>query len=437
MSINSVEFSFFFLLQKFSYSQSVECQCDSNDFMTSISSFNDSIWKKWDTFVFKALLRLAEMNDQLRDWMVNNYGIDKFHIHEMVIYIQLNDDDEKPFEITPKYCRISDIATAKRFLHIFGHLISNLTIDDDQYVLRSEGISEIMADVSEYCSESLKQVWVADIVDWHWRRPFNKLEDLSGVDKCDNDYSKIFPSLRKLEIKDILPMLCFTTHFPNLEYLKATGSLNLISYERMFELNPQVTGIEAYHIREPSLLRVINEKLENLEYVDFRVLSCKGVESDVIHFKKVNNYKLDFSNVEDEPGVSGCELPFFFDQLEKMEFNLPNKGDHPNEKIVEFITKHKNIKSLTILNEYSSARNISLQKLISIAENLPNLVEFKTNWIPQWHTDDLIFLIFNKNMNLKIITITDMPYEVRVLLKYRVQPEWQIENYTFIRSESH
>lgn len=224
----------------------------------------------------------------------------------------------------------------------------------------------------------------------------------------------------------------FNVSFPESEDFNLSGELN--SYAEIFDYNPQISIFEAFNIPSRRFLRLANEKLKHLEYIRAS-FHLPGIlleaEDDTIHFETVKSCHLDFRYSFDSNGINGNEnIPFVFDQLEEMYIT-----DFPlTDTYLEFIMRHKNLRSLTVLKP--SMNLLTIQKLQLIVENLPNLDDLTTFFYNHWDINELIDFI-KRNTKLGRITISNLyypyprpsPAQVRSTL-YRRLPEFDVDDFS-------
>lgn len=220
--------------------------------------------------------------------------------------------------------------------------------------------------------------------------------------------------------------------FPESEDFNLSGELS--SYEEIFEFNPQISIFEAFNIPSRRFLRLANEKLKHLEYIRVS-FHLPGIlleaENDIIHFATVKRCHLDFRYSLDSSGVNGSEnIPFVFDQLEGMYIT-----DFPlTDTYLEFIMRHKNIRSLTVLKP--SVNPLTIQKLQLIVDNLLNLDDLTTFFYNHWDIDEWIDFM-KRNTKLRRITLSNLyypyirpsPAKVRSIL-YRKLTEFDVDDFS-------
>lgn len=400
----------------------------------------------FDTLGFAELLYLADTNSTFCDMITQHYAISKFRIHEKDLQIKILPTiaNLKKIEINrfnTRAIRIHDAASALRFLRNFGRFIPHISF----YKSYAETFwdQRIYSSINKFCFKSLEELngyFTEDHSIDGWRKPFKKLTSIHLYElslKCENNMnlSVMLPSLRSLFIKSakLSSLKCFEHHFPHLEHIHLEMNSCLLSkkektVEMFFHLNPQIQSVQVRCIENLRFLHLIS-KLKNITNLEFSMLVNADNRVDYekiksIHFKSVKTCSLQTTKAN--------YLPILFDELEELEIRI----NLMSNEFIRFITNQQTLKVL-----YIFPCVLDLQQWMVIVENMPNLIEIKTQWTPDRENDGLISLM-DKEINVKRITILWILKKNCAVFRNLVKSKWQIEdetqgilqNVTFIRS---
>lgn len=421
---------------------------------TIISKFENldrySLLSTFDTLGFEELLYLADQNSTFREIIIQHYAISKFRIHEKHLQIKIlpTTPNMKNIELNrfnSRIIRIHDAATALRFLRNFGQFISHISF----YKSYAETFwdQRIYSFINKYCSNSLEEL-NGYFIENHsidgWRKPFKKLTNIHLYElslKCEDNMnlSVILPSLHSLYIKSAIlsSLKCFEHHFSHLENIHLDMNSHRLSknekkLEKFFDLNPQIRSVQVRCIENLQFLHLISRKLKNIENLEISMLLNADNEANnkkikSIHLKSVKKCSLQIATAKN--------LPISFDELEELEIRI----NLISNEFIRFIASQQTLRVL-----YIFPCILDLQQWMMLVENMPNLIEIKTQWTSDRENDGLISLM-EKEINVKRITILWILKKNLAILRSLVNStEWQIEgetegtlqNVTFIRSVS-
>lgn len=247
--------------------------------------------------------------------------------------------------------------------------------------------------------------------DWNvlWQKSFKNLTKLrlTSVNlDCDvhtRNSSEVFPSLQHLALRNFdrhgSVMKCFDHHFPHLESFEFSSRWILDSATEFFrnfmELNPGIREVDI----PARLLRIINEKLPNLEVLRLKI--------------EINEFgRSDHSTVDNLVK---------FDRLKELEIYGANSI---TGHWTSFIARNR---ELRILKTYLT---ISLREWIMIVGSLSHLDAIKTYWHTRGNVAEEVISLMSRETNLKRVTFGNgfgYSKEEYTILRQLVHPKWKFE----------
>lgn len=365
----------------------------------------DVLLEIFEKMEFEDLLSSGGTNSRFRELIGRYYMINKFRIHEKFIEFRSSNTpsvtNSNNITIRSDSITIYSRTTFTRLLQNFGNLISLIYISHDEI---NGSIADIGGLVNKYCSESLLELLLYHGDDWNvlWHKSFKKLTKLhlTSVNlDCEvhtRNSSEVFPSLQHLALSYFdehgSVLKCFDHHFPHLESFGFSSHWILDSaneFVRNFmKLNPGIRKVDI----PARLLRIINEKLPNLE--------------------ETNQYGM-------EKNDSAVDNLVKFDRLKELEIEGP---DYITDQWTSFIARNR---ELRILKVWVS---IHLYKWIRLVGSLPHLDVIMTDWNPRGNVGGEVIDLMSRETNLKRVTFRyGYSREIYTFLRQLVHPKWKFE----------
>lgn len=284
---------------------------------------------------------------------------------------------------------IGNLRISLRLLRCFGHLISRIKVFSSSNISPIKNAFYILFYINEYCANHLAELYLyhCDQVELNrFTKPFSKVRkvDITSCLFGDSWLHRLFPSMQQLNIigycrKKRFNFSTIAYTFPQLEVLwinceyEASDELYKQNLLAAIRLNPQLKSFKQVQYGKPtvdmSILQHSIDQLQNLETFDL-VINCNDLTSfdgPSLHFKNVKKSNLYLSNYV--VGQSVPIIPFSFGHLE--ELTLQTGRLLPDTAIWDFISKHPNIKKLT-MDWRQTPLNVYAAKL---ADALPLLTE--------------------------------------------------------------
>lgn len=307
---------------------------------------------------------------------------------------------------------------AENFLKVFGREILKLTVSFEFIYEKQKEVGKL---VNQYCADTLIEFRARHCRDGvfdEMKKPFVKVEKVVfiGIWKKITDESCgldiLFPEMRILNLS-ITDSYILDRHYPNLIELNADVDLSS-RFIKFFEKNTQIKTLRLQASTSMELIKTVNEKLSNLEFLEFRVpddmSSYTGPE---IQMKQVRNVT-----------VRGTMVDF---QLNKITFKKLDRlrlsiFAHIDDKWIDFITANKKLKSLTMV-----IWNLNNTALLKLTDKLHNLVEAEFNVDLNIEIDNIVkFLDSNKNMKSVVLHFTNGSILFLEKLADRLKETWDI-----------
>lgn len=401
---------------------------------------------------FEDLIHLSETNYRFGRLIGQHILIPKYRFNDKIVEFYFGEvKDDKDISFHGDTIQINRrkpgyfAQNALTVLHNFGHLISSIRLSDQK----------ISSEVNEYCSETLVNLRLSDYevggnVFQKFKKTFKKVSKLHIAYKdwdCgpkNRNLSEIFSSLRRLYLNTAIysGSNCIDYYYPSLEHIRFPMFLKNYgrvwekyatyptyayrysadtTYEHIFDLNPQIRSIYVTDVGNYDVLRVANEKLNNLEIIDIEFLSYNNKlhdfsNHDTIHFKSVKEFCVELN--AGEPGF----IPFEFYVLEKLHLYGYYKHTMKN-RWIEFVGKQKKLKIL-IINELLDSQQ--WEQLSSIIEKLTELEIMEIYWNRDDGYDEIARIIATST-KLKKIVFFEIKNRMCDELKRITNSQWQYE----------
>lgn len=334
---------------------------------------------------------------------------------------------------------IGDMDVMFSTLKLFGHLMTNLTIDYESFTEWESGL--INARISRYLGNSLLDFIVTnnkneEIIFKHLTGPFKKVEclgfALGKVTSFEKDLNNVFPAVRSLyfsRIQDILPA-AINHHYPNLIEVEEFANESETSHlAELFLLNPQILRI-AIQKCDWNFLEIISDVLPNLEHLQIVYLIGNriGSQMDVVHLPSVKYFVL--SRMRGFPYRIKNGLPLVFGNLETLYDSTLD--DH----LECIMLQNKNLKEVIL------HRSIKYYMMKQIAQEIPYLEVFSTDLIiGSIHFVDDVVRFTETAKNLKRLNLRRCKPELQSVIFEKIQHDWEMveekeeEHVTFVRRQ--
>lgn len=312
-------------------------------------------------------------------------------------------------------------------LKMFGHLMTNLTIDYCSFSDWESGM--INSRVSKYLKNSLTEIIITDgsrgtknqlVTLKFLDGPFENVKtvhfDGCRLSRQPTNLSHIFPALETLHILDTtlnLPSIIYH-HFPHLMEFKESSYFNRYNeLDEFLQLNPQLRNLTVNAIKW-NTLKMISETQSNLQHLQINILDGKVFEGDeVLRFEHLKSFKLkkfnNFSRDEDLPIVFGDEIEEILDWTKE-------------NALIQIILRNTNLKRV-------SAFNLGKEMFQRIAEELPNLDEFRIAFDVESEItvhDIIRFIGTAKNLMKLTLGEYDHPFSRAGAIHEKIQNEWTL-----------
>lgn len=282
----------------------------------------------------------------------------------IIVITNFADETDLRIEETDQYIKIQNIKTSSEILTNFGHVISNLEIE--QNLLHSDLTKAIYRLANIHCSETLKQLRLTNpekiFID-ELTKPFKGVESISlrgnhmKVNIGELNFRKIFPAVYRVSLGETDPL------FTSLRHLRVPSnpwSANDLIAEKIIVNNPQIRSFVLRNI-STHILRLMAERLPLLESLTLHYFSGIYENTDQkIRFKNVKYFKTVF-------GFKGVAENVIFDNLEIFEtdaFPFDSSG------WIDFIKSNKKLRKLHVTRELG---NEEILRLAAVDSNLTEI----------------------------------------------------------------
>lgn len=303
-------------------------------------------------------------------------------------------------------------------LKMFGHLISNLTID---YYLLDEWESGIInGRISKYLGNSLTELTITNYLKRgahlkYMLGPFKKVETVyfqsCSLGRHQGNLSRIFPALQKLHFTnvDMVFQSAIGHHFPHLCEFKESSSIRYDRIDNLIKLNPQLLTLIVDKMNW-NCLKVISDTYQNLEHFELQELLGNEFKDDELHFNHMKTFKL----VKMNGFPYEMELPFVFGN------DIVDIFDWTTDKNrIEYILRSKSVKTLNI-------GSLGKKDLQRIAEELPNLEEFTVFYVDSNDAVNTVVSFIETAKQLKKITIMQCDQPFFMAIHKKIQYNWKM-----------
>lgn len=327
------------------------------------------------------------------------------------------------YEIDGNLFRNGSIEETLDVLEFFGHLITKLKIDYEH--IDANQSASLNRCLNECCSHSLLDIELLHCDDDKLTRlhgPFTKVENLKlqfGNLRSDSvEFEKIFPVVQHLDLGDMYFTSpgCFERHFSRLEDLTIEFWNGLYPHtwavlEKRLQLNPQLKHV-TLDSGNWNTLGMLSKYVPTLESLNLRQFydasTLQGDNMILIRFENMKVLKIGRKNE-----FHGEKIPIVFGSLEEIECYAPI------EQWIDVIESNKHLKKVTVgqLND---------TQLLAIAEKLPNLKEFTTDYKAH-HPIRPIVQYLEKSKHLKTALFKGIDSETREKIIKQTK-EWKIVN---------
>lgn len=392
---------------------------------------NCALLDLFDALDLEELISVANINSRFRDLVTKYYAIQKFGLHKKTLRIGFSkvqySNNRKKLEYSEFSINIYDMATAIRYLRNFGHLVQHIIVYNTDYKQHRSWNQNIIEYVTEYCSESLKdlELWFYGTFNNTWKKPFTKLTKIEFHGKCHwiestNNIkcgSEMFPSLNEILIDNIESekSLCLAFNFPHLKNVHL-GNINSNSdrYKTFFEMNSQIKSLKIDYVNSLPFLHSFSETLPNLEHLDITIGKDVLHEFELgdIHIRNVKNCSVDLKNQHSN------HIPFVFDNAEEITIHRFLSSE---TQIVNFMTKHHNVQ---VLNLKSGGFN--LEQWMLIIENVPNLVKIQKWWDITTENDSIFGLMAAETHLQSVILFSELNEHCNTFWRRLVNSQWHV-----------
>lgn len=409
-------------------------QCIEEDYQWFDQMDDSQLLDIFNETSFDSLMILADVNQRFRKLIVNSIASSKYHINEKRVSISTRSGGASPesIELGDRIIKIFCVASASKFLRVFGSIVSDIMITKDYEFHKGRISWHLNTDkhINEYCSDSLKKLTLHSRVNTTdaWRKPFKQLTNLIVHDKLveykQTKFNEIFPSLSSLGVvdrshnitivDDLRKLYYFRDyHFPHIKAMRFDGITT--NELRFLEMNPQLRSITIPNLLFLNTLGSISEKLPNLEFIDVEIFMPYNVldrmRNQVVHFENVKSCRIGIvSSRINEASV----IPLVFDQLEEMV----TTSWYTLDIWTKFMKQHTKLKVLRVLY-------INGQDLKMIAEEMPNLIELNIYELRNVQ-DDVITSLLSSPTNLRKITLKTSK-SICELFRSSLISAWQID----------
>lgn len=332
------------------------------------------------------LYDLVSLNEAQRELSFIIESVLKHKFARTMVVFQLPKENQKSTYFENRELIIlhnANISHSSEFLMRFGHLISNLRINEPSVFAANE-LRRLFHLINFYCSETLTKM---HMLFYQYRdifkqieKPFKNVNTLllsQALDNFGNEnftFPEIFPALRELEFKYFDPTkeLSWSDQtFPNLVNLNISMGFNnesIKNFKRIIKSNPQIQKLEFTNLYRPEnshkLLRFLSEHLPDLEYLRYIGRKYRKGVNDTnvpIHFANLKTLILEFDNYDVPPNTT-------FDQLE--ELVTGENQLHKNEWI-KLVQNQKTLRKITINQPIYDA---DVMQMVNADSNLVEII---------------------------------------------------------------
>lgn len=334
----------------------------------------------------------------------------EIHVYEIV-------RGQSAYDINDYSISIHSSELALKLLRNFGDLISHIN-----FCARKLSQAVISSNINEYCSESLQELRVHDSdgnIALDWKKPFQNLSKVhfDGGKFSFENLNGMLPSMSHLYVSSMYFSSSIVCHFPNLKHIQF-GVHSI--YDKFFESNPQLQSIHVIGMNNFDVLRVADEKLNNLEAIElssfnFLLFHNPNNENAVVHLKNVKRFHITLGE------RVRAFIPLKFDQLEEIEYD--SVYEPITKEWIEFVGKQQKLKILII----NALLNLQcFQQLKLLIEKTPELEVIKINlsWIANINEIAPIMVAKSK---LKKVILYNIAEERCNKLKEITDYQWQFE----------
>lgn len=282
--------------------------------------------------------------------------------------------------------KICGLRTCLKVLRCFGHLIANLHVTGDRFVLCGikKDTNRLMDYVSQFGNKNLKEITFEKLNEaslLHIKDEFATVETVR-YKQCEVKgafiaINQIFPKMRSLELlwTDLTHADVF---MPNLERLLIDLPIYLNTsqkqrIETMIQLNPQLKCLKLYFFFwNSTFLRSISKHFKSIENLD---VSFDFIESDTYNVEQIHMNGVKKFHIQ---SIAVPRIVFSFDQLE--EFTLETNCRW-TENNINLIKKHTAITKLVMKQMDSRFRfNVNDEIAMEMASELPKLKQLIINY---------------------------------------------------------
>lgn len=226
------------------------------------------------------LLAIADTNTQLRPAAYEAY-LRKFNGRCRKVYVHIFKSFDPVPALLLKHISgyndnifVTNLKCTLRLMRCFGHLITDLVIDNRKH-------DRLLMDYSnEYCSSSLIKYTLNGPYVIDLNVPFTKVEKVefrSCKFNQEIQLHKMFPAMRSLKVFDALNAILNAEHFPHLERLvigQGTGHGNMEATD-ILRLNPQLKRLKLFNHKPLRLWR-------NYDVFHFNNLKQLSIDSEFL-----------------------------------------------------------------------------------------------------------------------------------------------------------
>lgn len=371
------------------------------------------------------LLRAADSNHYLRDFIGRHYIRGKYRLNEKVFQITGKGAEYMlTINTEPHPTTITRFDSILSIFRQFGSDISHLHLDrltlnatDLQLVCLAEYIQRY----SRHALKTLRLEQKSNMVLAHWNQSFDRIQsvELAVQRQPLLELPALFPNVRELNMRADADFSFQSLHFPKLTHLKYTDRKVQSDKVILMELlarNHQIRSLDINRFVDMPTISYVSVNFPHLEYFHY-----KGLMYDVIHwrddafirFPSVKHFSLDL--IRDDN--ANQTLPFVFEQLETLD--ILYRGLSPI--IVDFVANNQHLRRLSLVA--SGALEVNLLQLL---DPLAELEELDFQWTPDVTINCLVELLSrpSKLQRLKVF-LENTDYTERLL--QAAPKNWSVE----------
>lgn len=315
---------------------------------------------------------------------------------------------QEKFEIIgTQYSKNSnDFDILLKVLQLFGHLIAQLKLDYQS--LNSYQCETINQHLNAYCSGSLEEIQFVHVSDRalsELRGPFERVTfvriDLEIVQRDTMvRYDVMFPALKRFEQDGLNgggPVAeRLNYHFEHLESVVYEAELHQKKFwpnlEKRLTINKELRHI-TFTLANWNHLKIVSENGTQIKSVTFKRFINNPVYEENIQLNAVKIFKF----LQDDIGSRSNKIPLVFGNLEEIVCN------NPADKWFDIIIQNKQLKKVR-------TGKLKEEHLNRIADELPNLEEFITDFNISNNTDKIVTFI-GKGARLKRVQFTQLKFD--------------------------